>query len=119
LRMHESDPVVRRRLVQRMRLDFEAEAPVGEPEEAELRDYYQRNAATYHSAERVHITQLYFRGEHEREARRALARLHADGTPPERALGLGDPFLHASDQPPQSRDDLAGRFGGDFADGVF
>jgi parvulin-like peptidyl-prolyl isomerase len=119
LRMQESDPVVRRRLVSRMRLELEAEAPPGDPDEAALRDYYQRNAASYHSAERVHITQLYFRTERAREARRALARLRAEATPPEQALSLGDPFLHGADQPPQSRDELAGRFGADFAQGVF
>ena len=119
LRMHESDPVVRRRLVSRMRLDLEAEAAAGDPDEAALRDYYQRNAASYQSAERVRIAQLYFRGDREREARRVLARLRADATPPERALRLGDPFLHGADQPLQSRDELAGRFGADFAEGVF
>ena len=119
LRMHESDPVVRRRLVARMRLDFEAEAPAGDPDEAALRDYYERNAATYHSPERVRIIQLYFRGERERAARRELERLRAAQTPPESALRLGDPFLHGADQPLQSRDELAGRFGADFAEGVF
>jgi hypothetical protein len=119
LRMHESDPVVRRRLVSRMRLDLEAEAPAGDPDEAALRDYYQRNAASYHSAERVRISQLYFRTEREREASRALARLRAEATPPEQASSFGDPFLHGADQPPQSREELAGRFGADFAEGVF
>ena len=119
LRMHESDPVARRRLVSRMRLDLEAEAPAGDPGEAALRDYYQRNAASYRSAERVRITQLYFRTEREREARRALARLRAAAIPPEQALRIGDPFLHGAEQPPQSRDELAGRFGADFAEGVF
>ena len=117
LRMHESDPVVRRRLVQRLRLDLEAEAPAGDPDDAALRDYYQRNTATYQSGERVQITQLYFRGE--REARRALARLRADATPPERAAALAEPFLHPADQPLQTRDELAGRFGADFAEGAF
>src|SRR5258708_30344978 len=73
LRMHESDPVVRRRLIQVMRLDLEAAAPVEEPGEAALRAHYQRNAAQYRSAERVSLVQLYFRGERESAARRALA----------------------------------------------
>lgn len=119
LRMNESDPVVRRRLVSRMRLALEAEAPAGEPDEAALRDYYERHAATYHSAERVRVTQIYYRAERERDARRELARLRAAATPPERALSLGDPFLHPADQPPQARDELAARFGADFAQGAF
>jgi hypothetical protein len=119
LRMHETDPVVRRRLVQRLRLDLESEAPGADPDDAALRDYYERNAATYRTGERVRITQLYFRGEREPEARRALARLRAAMTPPDRAGELGDPFLHPADQPLQAREELAGRFGGEFADGVF
>jgi parvulin-like peptidyl-prolyl isomerase len=119
LRMHESDPVVRRRLIQRMRLALEAEAPSVDPDEAALRDYYQRNAANYHSVARVRLTQLYFRGEREREARRAVERLRADATPPARALRLGDPFLHGAEQPLQTSDELAGRFGASFAEGVF
>ena len=119
LRMHESDPVVRRRLVQRMRLDLEAAAPAEDPSEAALREQYQRNASRYRSAERLRLVQLYFRGEREREARRVLARLRADATPPERASRLGDPFLHGAEQPLQTRDELAGRFGQTFADGVF
>lgn len=119
LRMHESDPVVRRRLIQRVRLDLENEAPAGEPDEAALREQYERDAASYRSPERVRCTQLYFRSDREREARRALARLRAQTTPRERALQLGDPFLHGAEQPLQSRDELAGRFGAEFADGVF
>jgi len=119
LRMHESDPVVRRRLIQRMRLDLEAEASSAEPDEAELREHYQRHAASYRSPARVRCTQIYFRGDHEDAARRLLARLRADGTPPERALQLGEPFLHGAEQPLQASDELAGRFGAPFAEGVF
>jgi parvulin-like peptidyl-prolyl isomerase len=119
LHMDQSDPVVRRRLVQRMRLDLEAEAPVGDPSEAELRERYGRDAATYRSEPRVRCIQLYFRAEHERAAQRLLARLRGGGTPPERARELGEPFLHGAEQPLQTRDELAGRFGAPFADGVF
>ncbi len=119
LRMHESDPVVRRRLVSRMHQGLEAEAPAADPGEAMLRDYYERNAANYHSSARVELVQLYFRSQREREARRVLARLRAEAIPPERALRLGDPFLHGAEQPLQTRDELAGRFGEPFAEGVF
>jgi hypothetical protein len=119
LGMNESDPVVRRRLVSRMRLALEAGAPAEEPDEDALRDYYARNSATYHSPERVRITQLYFRAERVRQASRELARLRAAATLPESALAVGDPFLHGADQPLQARDELARRFGADFAQGVF
>jgi hypothetical protein len=119
LRLHESDPVVRRRLIQRMQLDLEARAPAGEPDEATLREHYQRSEASYRSPARVRCTQLYFRREREREARRVLARLRADGTAPERAANLGEPFLHGAEQPIQTSEELASRFGTSFAEGVF
>ena len=119
LRMHESDPVVRRRLIQRMRQGLEAEAPSADPDAAALREHYERHAANYRTDARVRCTQLYFRADRERAARRLLARLHADGTAPERALELGDPFLHGAEQPLQTSAELAGRFGASFAEGVF
>ncbi len=118
LRMHESDPVVRRRLIQRMRQDLEDEASSADPEEATLRDYYERDAASRLRPERVRLTQIYFRTERERDARKLLARLRA-GTEPERVPGLGDPFLLGPEQPLQSRDELANRFGAPFAEGAF
>jgi hypothetical protein len=119
LHMHDSDPVVRRRLVQLVRLDLESRALAGDPDEAELRAYYERNAARYRSPERVRCTQLYFRGAHERAARGLLARLRQQGTAPDQALRLGEPFLHGAEQPPSSREELAGRFGDAFAASVF
>ena len=118
LRMHESDVVVRRRLVQRMRLDLEALAPTADPDETALREHYERNALRYQSPERVRLAQLYFRGEREAEARRVLAQLRAGGARPGSARAQGDPFLHPAEQPPQTRDELADRFGAAFADGV-
>jgi hypothetical protein len=117
LRMHESDPVVRRRLIQRMRLDLEAEAPDDEPPESELRAYYDRHAASYRAPARVRCTQLYFRADHEREAHRLLVRLRAGDE--QREPRHGDPFLHGAEQPLQTSDELAGRFGASFAEGVF
>ncbi len=119
LHMHETDPVARRRLVSRMRLDLENEAPSAEPDEAALRAAYSRDAAAYQSPARLRCVQLYFQRDHERAARDRLVRLRADATPPERARGLGDPFLHEVEQPLQTRDELAARFGAPFADAVF
>lgn len=118
LRMHESDPVVRRRLVQLVRLEFENQAPSADPGEAELRAYYERNTPRYRSPERVRCTQLYFRGAHERQARRLLERLRKEKTAPAQALRLGEPFLLGAEQPLSSREELAGRLGDAFAASV-
>jgi len=119
LHMHESDPVARRRLIQRVRLGLEDEAPVEDPDPAALREHYERHAALYRSEARARFAQLYFRGDREREARLALARLRSGEPSPERARALGDPFLHAAEQPLQARGEIAGRFGASFADAIF
>ncbi len=119
MHMHESDPVARRRLIQRVRLELEDAAASEEPDPAALRDYYDGNPALYRSEARARFAQLYFRGDHEREARRALARLRADAASGELLPALGEPFLHPAEQPLQAHGEIAGRFGGSFADALF
>ena len=119
LHMHETDPVARRRLIQRVRLDLEDEAPGGDPDPGALREHFERNAALYRSEDRARFAQLYFRGDREREARRALARLRSEAPSGERIPALGDPFLHPVEQPLQARGEIAGRFGASFADAIF
>lgn len=118
LGMDASDPVVRRRLVQRMRLLIEARALEEEPSEEALRAHYDETLARYRDPARVRITQLYFDGEPEGEAERALASLRAGEGPPD-PRSLADPFLHAARQPLQSRRELAGRFGEALAEAAF
>ena len=117
--MHETDLVVRRRLVQRMRLDLEASAPGPPIDDAALRAAYQRDRDAHRSPERVRLLQLYYAREHEARARADLAALRAETSIPDDAPSRGDPFLLSAEQPPQTRRELADRFGGGFADGVF
>lgn len=117
LGMERSDPVVRRRLVQRMRLAIESRALAEEPGEEALRAHYDENRERWREPARVSLVQLYFDGEPEGEARRALEALRGEGPdPPE---DLGEPFLHAARQPPQSERELAARFGAGFAGEAF
>jgi hypothetical protein len=116
--LHETDIVVRRRLVQRMRLDLEA-AAADSPDESALRAYYEQNAPRYRSPARARLHQLYFSREHEARARADLDALSRDAASPEDVASIGDPFLLAAEQPPQTRKELADRFGGSFADGAF
>jgi hypothetical protein len=110
---------VRRRLVQRMRLAIETSADEPEPDEAELRAFYREHADRYRSPARVRLTQVFFERGHARAARAAHERLVAAGAGPDAADGLGDPFLQSTHQPLQSKSELAGQFGDDFADTVF
>jgi parvulin-like peptidyl-prolyl isomerase len=118
LGLDRSDPVVRRRLVQRARMAIEAEAPVPEPSEAELRARYEADAARFTQPARTRIAQLYFARGREDAARALLAQLRAEGAAPAQAAGRGDPFLHPLEQPPLSDDELAARFGRELADAI-
>lgn len=116
LGMDRSDPVVRRRLVQRMQLLIEAGALASEPDEAELRERYQHERDRLVRPARVRFRQIFF-GEREALATARLRELGDAG--PDAEVAGAEPFLHPSQQPLQSRRDLAERFGGDFAEQVF
>jgi hypothetical protein len=119
LGMDRSDLVVRRRLIQRMRFAIEARALAEPPTDAELREHYAKNLASYRDAARVRLVQLYFDGDPPGEAAAALVRLREAGTGPEAAGAAGDAFLLGSEQPSQSQRELAERFGATFAEAAF
>ena len=121
LGMHRSDLVVRRRLIQRMRLLIESR--VEEPSDSDLRAYFETQAPELLRPARIRLTQIFFKEERADAAARALEGLAKGGLDPAGPLtpaaALGDPFLHTSAQPPQSEQELARRFGADFARAVF
>jgi len=117
LGMHLTDIVVRRRLIQRMRLLIESSAEHPEPTLEELRSYFEARSAELIRPARVRFVHRYFSREHEEEAIRALETLRGAG--PDAGGELADAFLLPPEQPPQSQRELAGRFGADFAAGVF
>lgn len=117
LGLQHTDVVARRRLVERVRLDFEARALRDPPDAAALRAWFEAHRERYVAPARVRLTQLFFR--REATARRALGRLREEGATPDRAPTRGEPFLHPPEQPSQSREELARRFGAGFADAAF
>jgi hypothetical protein len=119
LGMDRSDPVVRRRLIQRMRFAIEARALAEPPSDAELRGYYEKNLGDYRDPARVRLVQLYFDGDPEGEAAAVLERLRRAGAGPEAAADEGEPFLLGSEQPSQSQRELGERFGAELAEKAF
>lgn len=113
LGLDRSDLVVRRLLVQKMRLLVarENERP---PSDDELRAYYEAQADDYAIAERVTFWHLFSSDPSAAVARRRLAKLRRDGATPGAARGgetfAAPPYLRA-----QSAADVARRFGADFA----
>jgi PPIC-type PPIASE domain len=118
LGMHETDVVARRRMIQRLRLDLEASASAEAPDDDALHAAYEREPGRFRAPARTRLTQLFFQRDHEDRARRRLAQLEGDGTPPGAAAATGEPFLHPAEQPLQSRRELADRFGIAFAEGA-
>ena len=120
LRMDETDLVVRRRLIQKMKLDVFAVARAEEPTEAELADYLQRHVGRFTQPARVRLSHVFLSrdrrgGSLDTDAGALLARLVRDGIGVGGAGGLGDPFLFSRDLPPRSERELAKLFGPEFA----
>jgi len=130
LKMHESDLVVRRRLVQRMKLGVYAGARTPEPGEEELVAYLERHAEDFREPEQVRISQVFLSGERrgdtlEADAAALLARLRTgagkgEGEAPADAelRQLGDPLPLPTAVPMRSEEQLARTFGDRFGRGV-
>jgi hypothetical protein len=116
-----SDLVVRRRLVQRLELQALAWARASEPSDAELAGLLAREPERFALPARIRLVHVFLsrerRGASLEAADRALGWRLA-GLPPERAAGLGDPFLLGAQLPPRTQDELAAGFGQDFARAV-
>jgi parvulin-like peptidyl-prolyl isomerase len=120
LRMDETDLVVRRRLIQKMKLDVFAAARAEEPMEAELADYLQRHVERFTQPARVRLSHVFLSRDRrgaslDADAEALLARLVRDGALVEQTGDLGDPFLFPLDLPPRSERELAKLFGPEFA----
>ena len=93
LGLDKNDMIIRRRLAQKMSFATD-DAPGREPTDAQLRAYYQANAARYAAAERVSFQQVFFSGDRPnggaaKAAAQALERAEEGG----REDPAGDPFL--------------------------
>lgn len=108
------DPIVRRRLVQKMRFLLE-DAPVGAPDEATLTTHLAAHPDRFARPRRVSFQHVFFRRERDDAAVQAARAALEGGADP---AGLGDPFVHGAALRVKARDQLAGLMGGDFADAV-
>lgn len=109
-----TDLVVRRILVQKMRLlaARENEQP---PSDDVLRDYYASHAADYAVGERVTLWHVFSSNRASQPAQDLLSELRAGNVPPEVAARRGDTFAAPPYLRAQSRADVARRFGAEFA----
>ena len=113
------DPVVRRIVLQKMRLLLAHRADSEVPGEAELREHHQRRAERWRQPARIDATQVFLStgggASREADARRLLERLRAGDVPQAEAAAAGDPFPLGSRLAGQSARDLARVYGESFA----
>jgi hypothetical protein len=107
--------------VQRLELRALAWARASEPSEEELATRLAAEPERFALPERLRLTQVFLARERHgvalAAADRVLSRRLA-GLPPERAVGLGDPFPLGAQIPPKTLEELAASFGGGFARAV-
>ncbi|MEN8184658.1 MAG: peptidylprolyl isomerase [Myxococcota bacterium] len=118
LGMETSDPVVRRRLAQRMEQRLREPGLTAEPGEAELEAHLRAKADRFTNPARVQISQIFFRGGQDDGHRRARAhrrQLLARGAGAEAAREPADPFPTGADLSEQSEAELAKLFGPELA----
>jgi len=119
LGLYRSDPVIRRILVEKVRLVVARAAP--DPSDDELRAWYADHGTEYQQAERVTLRQVFFarsgRGDDGAKAAAEAAASRARGHGAEIAGELGgDPFVMGGILKAQGRADLSKIFGAGFAD---
>jgi hypothetical protein len=119
------DPVVRRRLAQKMDFLFKDLSDITEPTGAELQVYFKQNRSTYEIQKQISFTHVYFnadkRGEDQAadEARRLVARLNTNRGLPSDVSPLGDPFLLRSSYAGKILSEIQAEFGPRFAKAVY
>ncbi len=116
----QDDAVIRRRLAQKMQFLTEDVARLGAPSEEDLRRFHTENPALFARPGRVSFEHVFFsrerRGEKTQgDVRAAIAALSKPGADPSRT---GDPFLLECELSMAPLDDVANRFGKQFADAV-
>jgi hypothetical protein len=114
LGLDRSDPVIRRYLVERMRLALAAETDHPEPGDAELAAHLARHPERFAVPERLRLAHVFTSARHPRlEARAAALGRALAGRPPDAVGDRGDPFPYGL-RAVATRAELARRFGPEF-----
>ncbi len=90
----EDDSIIRRRLAQKLKFLVEDTARLADPDDAELRSYFEANAARFEESPRLSFSQIYFNPENRKDAAErccgcALPRLNAVPAPTRRSSATG------------------------------
>lgn len=120
--LEKDDTIIRRRLVQKMRFLIQDIADQNQPEEAELKAFFEENREQFKSLARISFAHIYFNPDHRgatavKDALQVLDNLKANNI--ERASGHGDPFMLQHDYVEITRQEASRLFGSSFADDLF
>lgn len=117
LGLDRGDPIVRRRLVQKMEFLSQDLAHVPEPDDAAIADWLAAHPDRFTTPGRLTVEHVFFardrRGADAEADARVLALALAEGSAG--AQGQGDPFIHGSRLASRTQAELAGLFGAAFA----
>jgi peptidyl-prolyl cis-trans isomerase C len=119
LGLDRDDVIVRRRLAQKMAFVSDDLAVVGEPTQAQLREYFDAHRESYATPDLYALRHVYFNPDRhgmalDSDAQRALQRLSRGANPDE----VGDPFMLPRELADVSREDIVRDFGSAFAAAV-
>ncbi len=123
LGLSQHDVVIRRHLVQVMRLALSHLEASELPGEAELAAYLDDHAALFREPTRVRLTHVYLSRDRRgaslrRDAERLLDELRRGGAPAPTAPARGDVFLRGAHPAAATHDELARLFGPGFAEAI-
>ena len=124
LGLHREDVVVRRILVQKMKLLGSQLDPEQRVRVDEIAEVYREERETFRSPDRLTLAHVFLSRDRrgptlERDARALRRRLIEHETPVSEAIALGDPFPLGHHLDRRSRDDLARSFGARFGEAAF
>jgi hypothetical protein len=116
LGLDRGDPIVRRRLIQKMEYLIENTEPVQAPTDAELQTYLAANAARYATPARLSFTHVFVSAQRAGagaadEAAALQTQLEGGADP----AALGDPFLRGREMRQHTQAEIAAMFGAPFA----
>jgi len=121
LGLDQNDTIVRRRLAQKLEFLIDDTSRIVDPNDDELRRFYDANAERFQAGARVSFTQLFFNPERrqhaEADARAALVSISATGA--NDAAALGDPLLLETEFHEVDEGTVSKVFGADFARAIF
>lgn len=121
--LDQDDEVIKRRLAQKMDFLFEDVARAREPTQAELRDWFTKNAARFADPPRIEFHHLYYaldRGHSEQQVAAIRARIASmDESTATAQAASADPFMFEDAYADATPEQIAKIFGPDFSDAIF